>query len=843
MKVIPILWLLLVVFIVVEPKKTNGKKKSKREKSKKTKNKKPKEIEALDIFEKYEGSGFHDNLNQFLDDNLNGNGIEISSTRPLNIRPNQLTGNTQIEHNKLFEDTGFISEDAVELEINPLPRKAKEVLDATSETTKSPQALPMTSTQSRTATVVSRIVTNSITTSNAPPIARVAAVPTYQTVAPTVAQRVITLVPTICTIPRGKQSKSRRMLVHQLRLQTSKLGLNDVDEYLAEVQMTICQLEERIEILGLELSPETYFEMDLETVEQKLRDATSTQSVTVTVTSTRPITRSTRVITTTEEATTTEATTTEATTATERTTTKETTESETKTIEQTETKITTSTASTTSTSTVSAISTTTPSPITTRPSLLQSPAVDENILVLEMTTDTPDDIFDLVDDDMEYSGSGDFITADVNSISNESEKDLFFTVPLVSETSTSKTVDKTVTKAKMLDIETDTNVTCDESGFCSDPMPTDISLEDFFGFDTMTKLQNTGLKPTVRPSPETNRIKTTKRPNVRNQSIKGEVTTTPKMISVAQTRNELTTKKTSKTKSKKAKEKIRKICCKLQQECCDKSFFETRTEQLPTQTPPTQFSLLTLTESMQPSTLPQKLTTTKAHQPTSTLVSTEKPTTASTSTSISKITQKPSTFTPTTTESVKEATEKVSQLSFGGNLIGSSPVRNEKTKWTTNILDEKSQMPNVRDTTTRVFSRTQMVMTTSITSTTPLVEGQDVVVKAKDGTMLIDSPKYGQKLEQSGFKIVNSDDSDKTNEISIDTRIEMAAEEVEQPDWLPDDIDYIEPGPFSQSSTTPPVPTIGTIGFIEGVHENTDSSTPPSGSYLCAILISIILAI
>ena len=35
------------------------------------------------------------------------------------------------------------------------------------------------------------------------------------------------------------------------------------------------------------------------------------------------------------------------------------------------------------------------------------------------------------------------------------------------------------------------------------------------------------------------------------------------------------------------------------------------------------------------------------------------------------------------------------------------------------------------------------------------------MVKAKDGTMLIDSPKYGQKLEQSGFKIVNSDDSDK----------------------------------------------------------------------------------
>ena len=40
------------------------------------------------------------------------------------IRPNELrdiTGN-EIEHNKLFEDTGFISEDAVELEIDPMPR-------------------------------------------------------------------------------------------------------------------------------------------------------------------------------------------------------------------------------------------------------------------------------------------------------------------------------------------------------------------------------------------------------------------------------------------------------------------------------------------------------------------------------------------------------------------------------------------------------------------------------------------------------------------------------------------------------------------------------------------------
>ena len=105
-----------------------------------------------------------------------------------------------------------------------------------------------------------------------------------------------------------------------------------------------------------------------------------------------------------------------------------------------------------------------------------------------------DEIFGLIDDEMEYSGSGDFITAD--SIASESESDLFFTVPLVSETTTievDKTVDKTVTKAKMSDVVTDTNVTCDESGFCSDPMPTDISLEDFFGFDTMTKIQNTGM--------------------------------------------------------------------------------------------------------------------------------------------------------------------------------------------------------------------------------------------------------------------------------------------------------------------------------------------------------------
>ena len=105
-----------------------------------------------------------------------------------------------------------------------------------------------------------------------------------------------------------------------------------------------------------------------------------------------------------------------------------------------------------------------------------------------------DEIFGLVDKDVEYSGSGDFLTTDLDR--TESENDLFFTVPLVSETSTTKAADKTVTNAKMSDVVTDTNVTCDESGFCSDPMPTDISLEDFFGFDTMTKIQNTGMNST-----------------------------------------------------------------------------------------------------------------------------------------------------------------------------------------------------------------------------------------------------------------------------------------------------------------------------------------------------------
>ena len=44
--------------------------------------------------------------------------------RPINIRPNELRDITdnEIEHNTLFEDTGFISEDAVELEIDPMPR-------------------------------------------------------------------------------------------------------------------------------------------------------------------------------------------------------------------------------------------------------------------------------------------------------------------------------------------------------------------------------------------------------------------------------------------------------------------------------------------------------------------------------------------------------------------------------------------------------------------------------------------------------------------------------------------------------------------------------------------------
>ena len=150
------------------------------------------------------------------------------------------------------------------------------------------------------------------------------------------------------------------------------------------------------------------------------------------------------------------------------------------------------------------------------------------------------------------------------------------------------------------------------------------------------------MKPTVRPSSktETNQIKPT-RPNDRNQSTKKVTTamaTTPKTTQTTKSANkkELTTKKTSKTKSKKAKEKIRKICCKLKQECCDKSFFERTESQPPTQTPPTQLSSqpsLSLTEPTQPITLPQT-TSTQQQTTSTTLVITVTPTTALTSTSI-----------------------------------------------------------------------------------------------------------------------------------------------------------------------------------------------------------------
>lgn len=170
-----------------------------------------------------------------------------------------------------------------------------------------------------------------------------------------------------------------------------------MDEYLAEVQMTICQLEERIEILGLEFSPETYFEMDSEMIEQKLQDATSTKSVT----STLPITRPTTVLTTTS---TQETTTTEATTTTE-TTTEETTES--KTLEKTETTTsTTSTVSTTSTATTSEPSTTSPK---TRPRLLQPPGIDmlntllTNMLDSVTTAEPPTQIAPTIPDMFTYS--------------------------------------------------------------------------------------------------------------------------------------------------------------------------------------------------------------------------------------------------------------------------------------------------------------------------------------------------------------------------------------------------------------------------------------------------------
>lgn len=182
------------------------------------------------------------------------------------------------------------------------------------------------------------------------------------------------------------------------------LGLNDVDEYLAEVEMTVCQLEERIEILGLEFSPETYFEMDSETIEQKIRDATSTQSV---VASTLPITRPTTVSTTRPTTTETTTTTEEPTTTTETITTTEetTTESVTVTDTTTSTVSTTSTMSTTSTTIRTLEASSMSLSPTTRPRLLQPPGIDmlntlltnmlDSVTTVELPTQIPTTIPDI----------------------------------------------------------------------------------------------------------------------------------------------------------------------------------------------------------------------------------------------------------------------------------------------------------------------------------------------------------------------------------------------------------------------------------------------------------------
>ena len=96
-----------------------------------------------------------------------------------------------------------------------------------------------------------------------------------------------------------------------------------------------------------------------------------------------------------------------------------------------------------------------------------------------------------------------------------------------------------------------------------------------------------------------------------------------------------TTKKPSKAKSKKAKEKIRKICCKLKQDCCDKSFFEKQPSPPPSQSPtpsPTQSTLQSPSQPPSQSPKPKQPT-----QPsillTQVLSTTATPATAFTSTS------------------------------------------------------------------------------------------------------------------------------------------------------------------------------------------------------------------
>ena len=231
-----------------------------------------------------------------------------------------------------------------------------------------------------------------------------------------------------------------------------------MDEYLAEVQMTICQLEERIEILGLEFSPETYFEMNSEMIEQKLRDATSTKSVT----STLPITRPTTVITTTttEETTTT----TEATTTTE-TTTEETTES--RTIEKTETTTSTASMTSTVTTTTSADTTPAPSPIapTTRPRLLQPPGIDMlNTLLTNMldsvTTAEPPTQFAPTNPDMfTYSMLPTTVSLTVSSLmSSTVSTSVSPTIVSVTVSTTATSLSPTATPTQSVELTSSTNV-------------------------------------------------------------------------------------------------------------------------------------------------------------------------------------------------------------------------------------------------------------------------------------------------------------------------------------------------------------------------------------------------
>jgi len=71
----------------------------------------------------------------------------------------------------------------------------------------------------------------------------------------------------------------------------------------------------------------------------------------------------------------------------------------------------------------------------------------------------------------------------------------------------------------------------------------------------------------------------------------------------------------------------------------------------------------------------------------------------------------------------------------------------------------------------------------------------------------------------------------------MDKIIDQAKNEAgDTPDWLPNDYEYVEPA-FSKSSTTEAPVTIGTIGFIEGVHRGEDSSSfIPTLNFIILIL-------